>query len=1019
MHLAKKLLNYFKNPPGKYRSIPFWSWNDHLEITELLRQIDLMHESGIGGFFMHSRDGLETPYLEKEWDECVVACVKRAEELGMEAWLYDEDRWPSGFCGGRVQKQVGSLKGLTMEVLTDVPEIILEGSIIALYSARIKGYQIDSFKRLPVNNAVSIPDGETLLVVRIEESDPSVWFNGYPPPDNLNAKSVETFINLTHEHYSDLLGKSFSETVKGSFSDEASLCDRHASFNPNRGWIPWTTELESWMNEHLGYDFLDFIPYFYFTGELTTKIRFDYWHMIALRFEECYSGQIGKWCTDHGIAYTGHFLQEDKLGLCCRVNGYIMPHYTHQGVLGIDMLCEQTDEYMTVKQCTSVAHQFNKVDVLTETYAATGWEFTFEGQKWIGDWQYVLGVNRICQHLALYSIRGCRKRDYPPCFNYNTSWWSQVKVIEDYFARLSVILHSGKTVCNVLILHPMSHVWTNLGCSPYGNPVRNEEPGIKVMDEYGYRFNNLLKKICELHIDYDLGDETIIQRSGSVRDGKVIIGDSEYSTLIIPGMSCIFSSTYSLLKEYKQQGGNIVIMSPLPDMIEGINIAELTAFFSGCTVLSSEEELLKYLDTEYPKTISIKEYNNIECSSALARVLEDRDKLYVFIVNNDRNTGHHITIKTAFSGKITKMDPLDGTLEPLSALASDSAGMSWKVSIEPCDSLLYMVDTNEKPIIKSEQKESLKELFRFPDIWEGKIDLPNALTLDMCKWSFDQIKFSDSMEVWKAQKKIREELEMSPIDTDEIIQRYQWINTSVKNDGTKIILQFSFVTAEDILEPVSLVVENCKYFKISLDGSPIENKSYGYYLDRSFDIVSMGVILKGTHNILLETEYWNRTELEAIYVIGNFSVNSHRELVKLSREYHTGDWTSQGLLHYPGSLTYCNSFELTDIKNNLILDVGIFSATCIQVRINGVRYDIPWKAKRKIDITSACRKGSNTIEIQLFGSPRNLLGPFHLKGKKRLFCNSGCFMPADADYDPDYHIVAYGLMESVILYERQ
>ena len=39
---------------------PFWSWNDRLEKKELVRQIELMKESGIEGFFMHARGGLKT-----------------------------------------------------------------------------------------------------------------------------------------------------------------------------------------------------------------------------------------------------------------------------------------------------------------------------------------------------------------------------------------------------------------------------------------------------------------------------------------------------------------------------------------------------------------------------------------------------------------------------------------------------------------------------------------------------------------------------------------------------------------------------------------------------------------------------------------------------------------------------------------------------------------------------------------------------------------------------------------------
>ena len=45
---------------------PFWSWNDKLEKSQLLEQIDAMHRAKIGGFFMHARGGLETEYLSDE-----------------------------------------------------------------------------------------------------------------------------------------------------------------------------------------------------------------------------------------------------------------------------------------------------------------------------------------------------------------------------------------------------------------------------------------------------------------------------------------------------------------------------------------------------------------------------------------------------------------------------------------------------------------------------------------------------------------------------------------------------------------------------------------------------------------------------------------------------------------------------------------------------------------------------------------------------------------------------------------
>ena len=62
MDFLNDLRKQFASPGSQYRSAPFWSWNDDLEPEELSRQIRDMQQQGMGGFFMHSREGLETEY---------------------------------------------------------------------------------------------------------------------------------------------------------------------------------------------------------------------------------------------------------------------------------------------------------------------------------------------------------------------------------------------------------------------------------------------------------------------------------------------------------------------------------------------------------------------------------------------------------------------------------------------------------------------------------------------------------------------------------------------------------------------------------------------------------------------------------------------------------------------------------------------------------------------------------------------------------------------------------------------
>ena len=94
----------FRSPTSKYRAAPFWAWNGDLHEDELRRQIGWLQEMGFGGFHMHCRTGLVTPYLSDDFFRLIKTCVEEAKDKKMLAWLYDEDRWPSGAAGGIVTK---------------------------------------------------------------------------------------------------------------------------------------------------------------------------------------------------------------------------------------------------------------------------------------------------------------------------------------------------------------------------------------------------------------------------------------------------------------------------------------------------------------------------------------------------------------------------------------------------------------------------------------------------------------------------------------------------------------------------------------------------------------------------------------------------------------------------------------------------------------------------------------------------------------------------------------------------
>ena len=187
-----------------WKPIPFWSWNDKLESEELCKQIAWMKQNEIGGFFMHARGGLKTEYLSEEWMKCIATCADYAKELGMDAWAYDENGWPSGFVGGKLLEDK---ENCDKYILHTIGEFDTNATINYLLKE-------DTLQR--VKDATE--QGEYLNLY-IHTSVSTV--------DILNPEVVNKFIHLTHEAYKSYIGEDFSTKIRGFFTDEPQYYRAH------------------------------------------------------------------------------------------------------------------------------------------------------------------------------------------------------------------------------------------------------------------------------------------------------------------------------------------------------------------------------------------------------------------------------------------------------------------------------------------------------------------------------------------------------------------------------------------------------------------------------------------------------------------------------------------------------------------------------------------------------------------------------------------------------------------------
>jgi len=196
-----------------------------------------------------------------------------------------------------------------------------------------------------------------------------------------------------------------------------------------------------------------------------------------------------------------------------------------------------------------------------------------------------------------------------------------------------------------------------------------------------------------------------------------------------------------------------------------------------------------------------------------------------------------------------------------------------------------------------------------------------------------------------------------------------------------------------------------------------ENRVTGWFLDRQIETVELAPLKIGENIIELCCNYKNSTELEDIYLLGDFGVDTARRIIPENPHIRTGDWTVQGYPHYAGSLFYEYMLEAEiPADKRIILKLEKIAATTASVTVNGDNYAVPWQAACNVDITKSLCSGKNSITIEIAASPRNLMGPFHCASGEPVNTNDMAFRTIGNEYVKGYQLKPYGLLASPKLY---
>ena len=515
-----------KQVDKKYQCIPFWSWNDELDEEGLVKQIEWMNDNGVGGFFMHARGGLKTEYLGEKWFSCIKACSEKAQELGMEAYAYDENGWPSGFVGGKLLENLENHDRYLTHTIGEYDE-----NAFVSYSM----------------------DGEALVRVQ-KDVGAKEYLNVYhhyaaSTVDILNPAVIDQFLALTHEEYK----KRDTYDLKGFFTDEPQYYRWNTAYTPM---------LVSYFEKEYGQDIKDGLGLLFVEKENYRDFRYKYWKAMQALMLEHFGKRIYDWCEEGGYKLTGHYVEETTLGgqmWCC---GGCMPFYEYEHIPGIDYLGAGIRNEIAGKQVGSVASQLGKKQVLTETYGCCGWDVSPLDLKMIAESQYVTGVNLMCQHLLPYTEHGQRKRDYPAHYSDVNPWVKKnFREFNDYFSVLGMMIAESKEQVNVGVLHPIRSAY--FGFKRY---IDDSALGLRELE---VSFSALACKLSAMNLPHHYLDETIMAKYARVEGKSLIVGECKYDYIVLPLIYKMDKTTEKLLREFVKAGGRVLLTEDKPTYLEG------------------------------------------------------------------------------------------------------------------------------------------------------------------------------------------------------------------------------------------------------------------------------------------------------------------------------------------------------------------------------------------------------------------------------------------------------------------
>ena len=343
---TEQLYEGFRQPSSEYRPFVRWWWNgDKVEADELVREMRLLKEAGIGGVeinpiafpsYCDSLEKVSLQWLSPEWIDMLRVCFDEADSLDMTCDLLVGSGWPFGaeFLDENERAQI--VVNYSEPVTGPTTLTIIRDSLCSKAMPKVSSPYKDNTKdlmllRLYPNPASSVNDGidvwqaDSIFTIEIPEGDYTlaalVKINGFlevingapgaagPVLDHFNTEAVNRYLYNMSDSIEGRIGP-LKGRIRALFTDSMELEGAN-----------WTSDMASEFQKRYGYDITEWLPFVLFKigsmgsalnynpvvpvtedfQKMVERARYDFEDFKAQLMQERFTATYLEWCHALGV----------------------------------------------------------------------------------------------------------------------------------------------------------------------------------------------------------------------------------------------------------------------------------------------------------------------------------------------------------------------------------------------------------------------------------------------------------------------------------------------------------------------------------------------------------------------------------------------------------------------------------------------------------------------------------------------------------------------------------------------